>query len=130
MNEDDERLPRGAKGDKGDAGEKGDRGQRGLTARVAYAIIALFLIAFLIAGSSLLLTSVEIRRYNAKLAAEQAAQEKAGEQEIRALCTDLGTMARIPPPPGPAAANPSRAYEQSEHRAWQGLYSSIRCPKT
>jgi len=43
------------------------------------------------------------------------------------LCHDIGTMAALQPPSGPAAANPSRAYEQAEHQAWMGLVQDIGC---
>lgn len=55
-------------------------------------------------------------------------QQNAARSQIMHLCKDLGTMASIPPPAGPVASNPSRAYEQSEHTAWKGLYTSIKCP--
>lgn len=58
---------------------------------------------------------------------EQAAQRRQGEAIERKLCADLSTMAAIPPPSGSAAANPSRAYEDAEHRAWAGLETGIGC---
>jgi hypothetical protein len=64
-----------------------------------------------------------------EVAAQQAAQRRAGELVEKAICTDLGTMAQIPAPAGPAATNPSRAYEQAEHRAWAGLYAGLGCGK-
>jgi hypothetical protein len=60
---------------------------------------------------------------------EQAAQRKAGLLIEAAICTDMGTMAKIPPPAGAASSNPSRAYEQDEHRAWAGLYSGLGCKR-
>jgi hypothetical protein len=76
-------------------------------------------------------TKQQLENQNAQqLAAQKEAAEKqqaAATAEIQALCHDLGTMAAIAPPAGSPADNPSRAYEQSEHRAWQGLYSSIHC---
>jgi hypothetical protein len=60
---------------------------------------------------------------------EQAAQRKAGLLIEEAICTDMGTMAKIPPPAGNPAANPSRSYEDAEHRAWAGLYSGLGCKR-
>jgi hypothetical protein len=59
--------------------------------------------------------------------ANQAAQRHAGQVIERKLCADIATMARIKPPAGPASSNPSRAYEQAEHRAWAGLVSDLGC---
>lgn len=58
----------------------------------------------------------------------QQKQEELANRELQRLCHDVGTMAAIPPPAGSAAANPSRAYEQAEHRAWMGLQNDIGCP--
>jgi hypothetical protein len=57
----------------------------------------------------------------------QAAQRRAGELIEEKICTDVGTMAQLAPPAGDPASNPSRAYEQAEHRAWQGLYAGLDC---
>jgi hypothetical protein len=54
-------------------------------------------------------------------------QRRAAELTEKSLCADVGTMAAIPAPAGAAAANPSRAYEQAEHRAWAGLVIAIGC---
>lgn len=63
-----------------------------------------------------------------KFADQQAAQQKIAQAEVQALCKDIGTMAAIQPPSGSPQSNPSRAYEQAEHNAWTGLFTSIRCP--
>ena len=110
----DERLPRGAKGD------KGDQGDAGMPPKVRRAVIFLFLL-------NLLLTVVLLFAVIHYVNSEQAAQQQAAQKEVGALCADLGTMARIPPPAGDPKTNPARAYAQAEHRAWQGLYTSIRC---
>lgn len=57
-------------------------------------------------------------------------ERQQGEKELQKLCADIGTMAAIPPPAGAPAANPSRGYEQAEHRAWLGLTEAIQCPGT
>ena len=69
----------------------------------------------------------QLNTFKRQLAAQQAAQRRAGGQVEKAICTDVGTMAGIPPPAGAAAANPSRAYEQAEHRAWSGLVRGLDC---
>jgi hypothetical protein len=111
---------RGVKGERGPKGDKGDKGVRGLTSKTAQAIVFLFLLAFVTAGFSLLLTVHYVNAY-------QASQRRQGEMIERAICTDIGTMAAIPAPTGNPAANPSRAYEQAESRAWSGLYVGLGC---
>lgn len=126
-----EMLFHGAKGAKGERGEKGDAGARGLTSKTARSIVALFLLAFLLAAANFVFTAHYVRSQQAAARAQQAAQQavqrRAGELVERALCTDLGTMARIPPPAGNPAQNPSRSYEQAEARAWRGLVRVLDC---
>lgn len=74
-------------------------------------------------------TNSQLQATNAKLRAEQEASQKAGLLIEQRICLDMGTMAKIPPPAGPPAANPSRAYEQDEHRAWEGLVTGLGCGK-
>jgi hypothetical protein len=75
-------------------------------------------------------TNSQLVSVNQRLRAQQAASQKAGLLIEKAICLDMGTMASIPAPTGSAATNPSRAYEQAEHRAWQGLFDGLRCGKT
>jgi hypothetical protein len=93
---------------------------RGLTARTARAIVALFLLAFVTAGLSLLLTA----RY---VNAQQAAQRRQGQVAVHAICTTLGRLAALTPPPGAAKANPSRAYEQELHATLDQLGPDLGC---
>ena len=58
---------------------------------------------------------------------EQAAQQRAAIAQQRKLCTTFGVLAVIKPPPGPAATNPSRAYEQEEHAALDQLGLDLGC---
>ena len=88
------------------------------------AIVGLLLLNFLFTAHYVNSTHAKFAQQQA---AQQAAQRRAGAALARAICTDLGTMAAIAPPAGSAAANPSRAYEQAEHRAWSGLYAGLGC---
>lgn len=112
MNEENERLPRGPKGDKGDEGVMPRSARRSLFARDVVIIVLLLL--------NFLFTASYVNR-------QQEENAKAAAKEIGALCADVGTMAKIPPPAGDPKTNPSRAYEQAENRTWQGLFTSIRC---
>jgi hypothetical protein len=93
--------------------------------------ISLVVVAFLLLGLDLLFTARYVNWTHAKFAEQQAAQQavqrRAGEVVERAICTDIGTMAAIQPPAGNPARNPSRSYEDAEHRAWTGLYVGLGC---
>lgn len=91
--------------------------------RTTASLAALVLTFIVLAGVSLLWQAHETN-------ANQAAQRRAGQVVERKLCADLSTMAAIKPPVGKASTNPSRAYEQAEHRAWQGLVVAIGCKET
>ena len=139
------RGPQGAPGQQGQRGRPGERGRTGtagISAGAKRAIIALLVLVLIVGGGNLWATygltqstkaslSQQQKQYEAgqrrEQAEQRAAQQKAGLLVETKLCTDLGTMARIPAPSGAAAANPSRAYEQAEHRAWQGLVNGLEC---
>jgi len=102
------------------------------------AIGALLVLVFLVGGGNLWATwdlNQATKADDRQLVASQARQQKREQAAQRAagllveekLCTDLGTMAKIPPPAGPAETNPSRAYEQAESRAWHGLVTGLDC---
>ena len=114
----------GPKGDKGDRGEGISRGAR-------QAVIFLFVLTLALAAANLIFTARYVNDTQAgfrhQQAAQQAIQRRAGQLIEQKLCQDVGTMSRIVPPEGSAAANPSRAYEQAEHQAWAGLYADIGC---
>jgi hypothetical protein len=94
--------------------------------RLMGALVALVLV---MGGANLLASRQYLDSYKAGQARQQAAQRATGILLEQKLCLDLGTMAGIPAPPGAAAANPSRAYEQAESRAWKGLYSGLGCSR-
>lgn len=83
-------------------------------------VLALVVIVLGLGGANLLWTAHVVN-------ANQSAQRNAGSVVERKLCQDIGTMAALQPPGGPAYANPSRAYEQAEHQAWTGLFQAIGC---
>lgn len=98
---------------------------RWLTApRLMAVLVALVLV---VGAANLLATRQYLDSYKAGQAREQAASRAAGVLVEQKLCLDLGTMSGIPAPAGNPQANPSRAYEQAEHRAWLGLYDGLGC---
>ncbi len=106
---------RGPKGDKGDRGEGGR-----LPSGTARSVVILFLIGFAIGVANLLFTVHYIH-------AQQHAERQAGQIVERKLCKTFGELAANKPPAGDAAANPSRAYEQRNHRILAGVGPDIGC---
>jgi hypothetical protein len=118
------------RGEKGAKGDKGDSGPSRLPAIVAWSLVILFVVAVAIGGTAWFAAASAKNAATQAVHREQAAQRKAGALVEKALCADVATMAAIPPPAGNAAAYPSRAYEQAEHRAWLGLVAAIGCKGT
>ena len=90
-------------------------------------MVTLMVLVLVAVGGSLVGQWQQQRSFEAGQRSEQAAQRRAGELVEKELCEDVGRMARIPPPAGPAATNPSRAYEQAENRTWSGLVRVLHC---
>jgi hypothetical protein len=126
----------GNQGPRGDAGTPGLRGVPGISAGARRAASGLLFLVLVVGGGNLWASwnethavGTQLAAFKHKLAAEQAEQARAGALVFTALCSDVGTMAAIKAPPGAAAANPSRAYEQAESRAWRGLVIDLGCHK-
>jgi hypothetical protein len=56
-------------------------------------------------------------------------QQVQGQQTEHQLCTTLGKLSALKPPPGDATANPSRKYEQDLHDVLSALGPDIGCPE-
>jgi len=109
-----EAVYKGRKGDRGDQGAKGDRGPKGasrLPGQQAWSIVVLVVVIFVMAGSSLLLTSHEISQNNRK------------------WCATISLLVSQRAPPGSASSNPSRAYEQKLSADFHELRSRLGCGK-
>jgi hypothetical protein len=135
VNEGMEAMFRGAKGAKGDDGPRGDKGAQGpkgdkgepLSAALRRAIAYLLVLAIALSAANLAWTKHEVDANNAAQAAQQAAARRQGEHVVRLLCTSFGNIADLKPPPGSAAANPSRAYEQQLHVRLDQLGADLGC---
>lgn len=98
-----------------------------LTASRASAILlALVLIA---GGGNLWATHSEVQSAQAAQQREQAAQRRAGEVVEHKICTTLGHLAALRPPPGNPKTNPSRAFDQQLHATLDGLAPDLGCGK-
>jgi hypothetical protein len=95
-----------------------------VTVRVPVALLVLVLI---MGAGSLLASGLQNQSFQAGQRHEEAVQRRQGQMIEHKICQDVTTMAAILPPAGPPAVNPSRAYEQAEHRAWSGLVLAIGC---
>jgi len=61
---------------------------------------------------------------------EQAAQQRQGAVLEAKLCTTLGRLAALAPPPGSPQANPSRSYDQQLHAVLAQLGPDVGCERT
>lgn len=91
-----------------------------MTSGAKYAVTFLFLFALLLAAANLLWTAHEV-------AANQAAQRRAGQQVERALCQTLDRLAALKPPPGNPVQNPARGYDQQLHATLSQLAPDLGC---
>jgi len=58
---------------------------------------------------------------------EQGAQQRQGAQLEHRLCTSLGRLAALKPPPGSPADSPNRAYLQQQHQVLAELGPDVGC---
>jgi hypothetical protein len=123
----DERLPVGPRGAKG---AKGERGERGLSWRVRWSIFVLFLLAFGFGAGNLYWTAHEVNANAAAQRQQQAAQRAQGQLLEQKLCATLGRLSALRPPPGNAAANPARGYDQQLHATLAQLGPDLGCNAT
>jgi len=83
-------------------------------------LIALSLIYLLLIGAGYLLI-------NHQASSELARQQQQGRVVERKLCTTLGRLAALKPPPGNPQTNPSRAYLQRQHDVLAQLGGDVGC---
>ena len=94
-------------------------------------VVVLFVLALAV-GIAAYLAAIGYYHREQGAQERQAAQQKAAQQAQGAafehrLCTSLGRLAALQPPPGSAAGNPSRAYLQAEHAVLAELGSDVGC---
>lgn len=93
-------------------------------------------VVLLLAGGALVAEGVqaqqakdEARQVQAEFQRVRAQQARQGQVVELKLCTTLGRLASLKPPPGSAADNPSRAYLQDEHATLAQLGPDVGCPR-
>ena len=65
--------------------------------------------------------------YEAGQRHEQATQREEGKIVIGKLCTTFGELAANKPPAGNPATNPSRRYDQDNHRILDNIGPDLGC---
>ena len=119
MTEHDERLPVGP------PGPAGPRGLRGLSNAATYAIVSIFIAAFVVAAGGLW---VGIHgEQQATRSGQKAAAALAAINHHDALCTALMQLSADKPPAGNPETNPSRAYLQSQYETFNQLLANFGC---
>jgi hypothetical protein len=127
VSEADKRFPVGPRGRQGAQGERGPRGLSRLQGR---AIVVLFLIGAAGGIGNLFWTAHEVHAAQAAQTAEQSVQKQQGAVLERQLCSTLGKLAALKPPPGNPATNPSREFDQDMHSTLAQLGPDLGCGKT
>jgi hypothetical protein len=136
-----EMLARGQPGPKGETGEQGPRGLARLSRSSTYALAGIAASVLVVVGCALGLafSSVSDAHHSEQVAQHGEQLAKRGEQLARqaltkishhnALCIAIGQLAANDAPSGSAAANPSRAYEQTQHATFVQLHQQLGCEK-
>jgi hypothetical protein len=87
----------------------------------------LLALVLVVGGGNLWASWLEVHSAQAAQRREVAAQRQQGRVTERKLCTTMQRLAALKPPPGSAAANPSRAYDQSLHATLDQLGPDLGC---
>ena len=98
-----------------------------LTRQPLRSVAVLVLVALLVTGANLLWTAHAVRSFQSSQQAQNAAGRRQGALIEQKLCTTLGRLTALKPPPGPPSRNPSRAYEQELHATLSQLGPDIGC---
>ena len=98
-----------------------------LTRSVLRSAAVLILLVMLVTGANLLWTAHAVNSFQSNQRQEQQAQRRQGALIEAKLCSTLGRLAALKPPPGDPAANPSRAYLQAEHDTLAQLGVDLGC---
>ena len=91
------------------------------------AITVLLALELIVGGGNLWATHSEVRSAQAQQRNEQAAQLRQGRLTERRLCTTLGHLAVLKPPPGDPLTNPSRRFDDRLHATLDSLGPDLGC---
>ena len=98
-----------------------------LARRTLRSVAVLVLLALLVTGANLLWTAHEVRSFQSSQQQLNAAGRRQGALIEQRLCTTLGRLTALKPPPGSPQRNPSRAFEQELHATLDELGPDIGC---
>jgi hypothetical protein len=91
------------------------------------AIVALLVLTLIVGAGNLWASWAEVHAYKAAQKREQVEQQRAGALIEQRLCTTLGKLAALVPPPGNPKTNPSRAYDDDLHATLAQLGTDLGC---
>ena len=117
----------GERGPQGNQGNRGETGATGMSRAKRQGVVWLFVVSLALSVANLFWTSHEVNANNAAQQQQQLAQQRAGQLAEQKICTTLGTLAALKPPPGNPQSNPSRAYLQEEHDTLAQLGTDLGC---
>ena len=124
--------PRGPRGGTGGTGPQGPQGESGMSHSRRRAVVILFVIAFVIAAASLVLTAyyaaVTREDLTAQAAAGQASRARAQALLTTRICEAITAIGSVPPPGDTGADRPARLYEQQLNAAVTRVSADIGCP--
>lgn len=113
-------LAKGDRGEQGNQGNRGERGVDGLSPRLRRSLFGLFCVAVILAVIAVVAVFHEQD-------SARTAQQKQGEMVEAKLCTTLGRLTELQPPPGNPVTNPSRAFDQKLHDTLSQLGPDLGC---
>jgi hypothetical protein len=127
VNEDSERYVR--RGPQGATGETGQRGEAGVGGKTRHAIVYLFVLAMMLAATSILFTVVYVgyqhRQHQANLKRQDAIAAAAQAKAAVPVCKALLHLAEIKGSHGDSGAT----YGQNLEAAFQQVYRATGCPQ-
>lgn len=100
-----------------------------ITRSMRRAIVGLLTLVLIVGGGNLWATFQVNHSTQQAEQQQSAAARRQGQLVERRLCTTLGRLTVLRPPPGNPATNPSRAFDQKLHDTLSQLSPDLGCGK-